>query len=163
MSSECVYRDKMKTNLQNIIKFSTIFFVAGFIFFGFNVNSAEAAITISGTTNAGDGISVHFAVDGTPDGSNFGTTASGVWSISSATVTSGQIVVVWFDGVADASESTAVAKYDGTGDMTGIVLNSNVLSIGSVDDQSLTVADLDTSGTGYECTDDEDVMYDIGR
>ena len=39
--------------------------------------------------------------------------------------------------------------------MTGIVLNTNVLSIGSVDDQSLTVANADL----YDCNSDEDVMY----
>src|SRR6185295_6831994 len=46
-------------------------------------------------------------------------------------------------------------------DMTGMVLNTNVLSIGSVDNQSLTLTNMDTAGTGYDCTDDEDVMYSV--
>src|SRR3989338_1440853 len=111
-------------------------------------------ITISGTTNAGDGITVAVAVNGTLAGQT-GSTASSAWSISGVTVTSGQIITVFFDAQADSAESTAVAKYDGTGDMTGIVLNTNVLSVGSVDDQSLTVANLDL----YDCNADEDVMY----
>src|SRR3989338_3101741 len=119
----------------------------------------NAVINLSGTTNAADSLTVRVAVNGSL-AAETGTTATSAWSISNVTVNSGEVVVVWLDGVADSAESTAVAKYDGTGDMTGIVLNTNVLSIGSVDDQSLTVADLDPSGTGYECTDDEDVMYD---
>src|SRR3989344_3524924 len=111
-------------------------------------------ITISGTTNAGDGITVAVAVNGTLAGQT-GSTASSAWSISGVTVTSGQIITVFFDAQADSAESTAVAKYDGTGDMTGIVLNTNVLSIGSVDNQSLTVANADL----YDCNSDEDVMY----
>ncbi|MES2315751.1 MAG: hypothetical protein V4486_03405 [Patescibacteria group bacterium] len=117
-------------------------------------------ITISGTTNAGNGLTVKVAVNGSVSGST-GSTSSGAWSISSVAVTSGQVVVVWFDGVADNAESTAVAKYDGSGNMTGIVLNTNVLSIGSVDNQSVTLTDMNPTGTGYDCSDDEDVMYNV--
>jgi len=133
-----------------------IFLFISFIFFaGPNIHKAYA-IAISGTTNLGDLTDViKIAVDGTLDSAS-GSITSSTWTITPATTpTTGQIVVVFVNGQADSGESTAVAKYDGTGDMTGIVLNSNVLSIGSVDDQSLTVANLDL----YDCNADEDVMY----
>jgi hypothetical protein len=45
----------MKTNLQKIIKIGAIIFVAGFIFFTFNTDKAEAAtyacVSVSGATN----------------------------------------------------------------------------------------------------------------
>ncbi|OGI65149.1 hypothetical protein A3A95_04190 [Candidatus Nomurabacteria bacterium RIFCSPLOWO2_01_FULL_39_18] len=117
-----------------------------------------AAATVSGTTNAADSLTVRVAVNGSL-AAQTGTTSGGIWSISSVSVQSDQAITVFLtdgDGdIADSSEATAVAKYDGTGDMTGIVLNTNVLSVGSVDDKSLTVADLDL----YDCNADEDIMY----
>jgi hypothetical protein len=114
-----------------------------------------AGFVISGTSNCGCASTVKVAINGVLDGTHSGTVSSGNWSISGTSVSTGQVVVVWLDNVADSAESTAVAKYDGTGDMTGIILNTNVLSIGSVDDQSLTLTNLDT----YDCASDEDVMY----
>ncbi len=112
------------------------------------------SVTISGTSN-GTG-TVKVAINGVLDATHTGTISAGNWSISSVTITSGQIAVVWIDGTADdTTESTAVFKYDGTGDMTGIVLNANVLSIGSIDNQSLTAANLGL----YDCDDDEDIMH----
>jgi|GEM_PF-3077857 len=118
--------------------------------------SFASAITISGTTNAADSLTVRVAVNGSLKAQT-GTTGSGTWSIASVSVASGQTAVVWLNGVADSAESTAVAKYDGSGDMTGIVLNTNVLSVGSVDNQSLTLTNMDT----YDCANDEDVMYRV--
>ena len=41
--------------------------------------------------------------------------------------------------------------------MTGLVLNTGVLSVGSVDNQSLSLTNLDL----YDCSADEDVMYSV--
>ena len=115
--------------------------------------SPPTGITISGTSNLASG-TVAVAVNNALQAQT-GTISGGTWSIASVTVTSGNIVTVWVDGAADANESTGVAKYDGAGDMTGMVLNQHVLSIGSVDNQSLTVTNLGQ----YDNDDDEDIMH----
>ena len=71
-------------------------------------------------------------------------------------VNSGDEITVWFDGVLDSAESTAVTKYDGSGDITGMVLNTNQLTVGSDDNQSMTVAEI----SQYDCDSDEDIMHD---
>src|SRR3989344_1684006 len=121
------------------------------------VGNCGGTFSIFGTTNLGDSVTIKVAVNGAV-AAQAGTTASGDWSIASVTAGTDDIIVVWADNVADSSETTAVAKYDGTGDMTGMVLNTNVLSIGSVDDEVLDISD---DLVLYDCTDDEDVMYRV--
>jgi endonuclease/exonuclease/phosphatase family metal-dependent hydrolase len=119
--------------------------------------SFVSGITISGSADGNGNAVVKVAynsiVQGTAGTVNAGGTS---WTISGiAAPGSGAVVTVWVDAVTDSSESTAVTKYDGTGDITGMVLNINVLTIGSADNQSLTVPNLDN----YDCTNDEDVMH----
>ncbi len=111
-------------------------------------------ITVSGTSN-GTG-TVNFAVNGVLSGQT-ALIGGGIWSTAGVSINSGETLVAWINGVADNAESTAVAKYDGTGNMTGIVLNENVLSIGSVDNQSISLTEMDT----YSCANDEDVMHSV--
>jgi hypothetical protein len=114
-----------------------------------------AGVTLSGTSNGAG--TVKFARNGTLNGGS-AAISGGTWSISAVSgMAINDILTFWIDNVADSSESTAVAKYDGAGNMTGIILNTNVLSIGSIDDQSLTLANLDL----YDCASDEDVMYRV--
>ena len=112
-------------------------------------------IIVSGTSN-GSG-TVKFAVDGVLSAQS-AVIGGGIWSASSVEVLStGQVVTAWIDGVADSSESTALAKWDGAGSMTGLVLNTGALSIGSVDNQSLSLTNLDV----YDCSADEDIMHSV--
>ena len=120
--------------------------------------AGSCGISISGTSN-GTG-TVKLAINGVLAGQT-AVIGGGTWSASNVTISSDQILVAWIDAVADGAESTAIGKYDGAGDMTGMVLNANVLSIGSVDNQSLTLTNLDPASIGYDCTDNEDVMYSV--
>jgi hypothetical protein len=109
---------------------------------------------ISGTSNLANG-TVAVAVNNVLQSGKTGTISGSSWSIPSVTVNSGDIVTAWVDGAADANESTAVTKYDGSGNITGLVLNQHVLSIGSTDNQSLTVTNLGQ----YDNDQDEDIMH----
>src|SRR6185295_13364927 len=65
---------------------------------------------------------------------------------------------VFIDNVANANEAVAVTKYDGTGNITGLLLYEEHLTVGSDDNQSLTAANLgayDNSVSG-----DEDVFQE---
>ncbi len=132
---------------------------------------AAAGITISGTCDAFDQ-----TTDCTDDGSNAikvaingvvagqtDTTVDGSWSISGVTTpSSGASVIVFVNGsasgdVADSNEAVAVTLYDGTGDIGGMVLYKEHLTIGSNDTPAVvTNAHLDD----YDQTSDEDVFYE---
>ena len=116
-----------------------------------------SGITIAGTSDKSSGETVKVAVNGAlQDGKTDTIAGDGTWSISTVSVASGNIVTVWVDSMADSAESTAVTKYDGDGDIANMVLNNNVLSVGSDDTGvSVTVANLGQ----YDCTDNEDVMH----
>ncbi len=108
-------------------------------------------INISGTSNSSGG-TVRVAVNGTEQAQT--TTLAGSWTISSVSVSNGNVVVVYVEGV-DSAETTGVSQYDGTGDMTGFVLDTNVLTVGNGDNQTIDLTDL----AGYDCDNDEDVMF----
>jgi hypothetical protein len=87
------------------------------------------------------------------------TTVDGSWSVGITQPNTGDIITVFIDGNADNNEAVAVTKYDGTGDITGVVLYQRHLTIGSADNQTLTNADLasyDNSVSG-----DEDIFFDV--
>jgi len=115
-------------------------------------------VSISGTTDLADASNViKVAVNGALDSAS-GSITSGTWTITLASgITSGQVLVVYVDGSVDRYESTNVSKYDGTGNLSGLVLNAKVLTIGSADNQSISLTNLDT----YDCSADEDVMYSV--
>jgi len=111
-------------------------------------------ITISGSANGNDGATVMVAVEGSVQAQT-DTIASSAWEITGVDVpTADDIITVWVDNVSDANETTAVTKWS-AGDVTGMVLDTNVVSLGSNQDTSLTVTELNT----YDCTEDEDVMH----
>ncbi len=114
----------------------------------------ETGIDISGTSNSSG--TVNLAINSIFQLGQTATISGGTWTISGATKpSSGNTVTVWIGGAAVADESTGVTKYDGIGDITGMVLDQHVLSIGSVDDQSLTVTNLGQ----YDNDQNEDVMH----
>ncbi|MDQ5971334.1 MAG: hypothetical protein QG566_280, partial [Patescibacteria group bacterium] len=62
------------------------------------------------------------------------------------------------DNVTDNLESTAVTKYSGTGDISGMVLNTNILTIGSNQNNSVSVTNLGLCDVDTGCLD-EDIMH----
>ncbi|MFA5051923.1 MAG: helix-turn-helix domain-containing protein, partial [Patescibacteria group bacterium] len=126
-----------------------------------NVNSTNntnwnfgGTISIGGTANGNDAATVMVAINGTPQAQT-GTIGSGTWTISGVTPPSaGQTITVWVDNVTDANESTGITKW-ASGNVTGMVLNTNVVTIGSNQNQTLTV----TEATQYTGASDEDVMH----
>jgi lipopolysaccharide export system protein LptA len=124
-------------------------------------------LTVSGTakkfdesTNVTAGTTVAVAVNGSLKVGKTGTVdASGNWSIANVTVFPGDTVTVWLSGVADNLEGVAVTKYDGEGEVTGLKLYEQHLSIGADDATTITNANLglyDNSVSG-----NEDIFYDV--
>jgi len=124
-----------------------------------------------GTPCTDDGADqIKVAVNGTLD-SGVDAVVDGAWSLSISQPSTGAILVIFRDGEATASEeATTVVKYDGSGNVDGVKMYQSQLVIGTDSgsantDQTITVADLDTTGNGYENNgnggDDEDVLYDV--
>ena len=127
---------------------------------------APPTINIGGTckqqdeaTNCADGRTIRVAVNGTLRAQTT-TTSAGAWTIAGVIEPIiNDIVTVYIEGVADANEAVAVTKYDGSGNITGVQLMEEHLTIGSDDNQTLTNADLgqyDNSVSGSE-----DVFHDV--
>jgi hypothetical protein len=129
------------------------------------VTYTSSTISISGSckdydqsTNCPDSQTVKVAVDGTLQAQTT-TTSSGAFTISGVTASSGAIITVFLDNVVDANEAVAVTKYDGTGDISGVLLYEEHLTIGSADNQTISninLAQYDNSVSG-----DEDIFYEI--
>ncbi len=111
-------------------------------------------VTVSGTTNLPDATIVLVAVNSSATG-GIGVVIGGNWSLSITDPQTDDIITIWGDGIDDASETTAVTKYSGSGNIGGMVLTMNTLSIGSDQNTTLTLANLSL----YSCVNDEDVMH----
>jgi hypothetical protein len=120
---------------------------------------APSVITVSGTSNLASGV-VALAINANRK-LETGSISGGIWVINDVPQPiEGDVITVWIDGVTDANESTAVTKYLSGITISGMVLNQNVFSVGSDDNQSLTVANLglydyDSGSDGG----DENVMH----
>ncbi len=109
---------------------------------------------ISGTANGNNGATVKVAIGASVQAQTT-TISGGTWTIADVTRPSvGTVVSVWIDGVADSLESTAVTLYNAA-PLNSLVLDTNVLSLGSNQNQSLSLTNLNS----YDCTEDEDVMH----
>lgn len=128
--------------------------------------SASSTIDISGTckqlnqstdcTNTG---TVRVAVNGTLQAQTQ-PTVGGTWTISGVTApSSGAVITVFIDAAGEANEAVAVAKYDGTGNITGIELIEEHLTVGSDDNQILTNTDLSQYDNSISI--DEDVFHEV--
>jgi hypothetical protein len=141
-----------------------------------SLTTAAPTVTLSGgcftdetegTACTDDGSNqIKVAVNGTLD-SGVDTVVDGSWSLNIATtLAANDILVVFIDGEAtETEEATTVVKYDGSGNITNVKLYQSQLVIGTDSgstntDQTITAADLNTAGNGYENSDDEDVLYD---
>ena len=123
-------------------------------------------ISISGTckqadktTNCTDVGTIKYAINDTIQAETQETVA-GTWTISGIIEPSnGDIITVFIDGAGEADEAVGVTKYDGDGDITGIELIAQSLSIGSDDNATITNDDLaqfDNSVSG-----DEDIFHEV--
>lgn len=123
-------------------------------------------ITISGscdaydqTTDCGDTGTIKVAVNGVVNESDVQATVAGSWSILNFPgMAADAIVSIFIDGAADADEAVAVTKYIGSGDITGIKLFKEHLTIGSNQNNSLTNTDLAIFDN--EASADEDIFYE---
>ena len=91
--------------------------------------------------------------------SNTGTIAGGTWSISNVTAFAGDVVTVWVDGAAEADEAVAVFVYDGIGDITGVELFEQHLSLSS--DENATTTNALLSAYDNSVSGDEDIFFDV--
>lgn len=111
-------------------------------------------VQASGTANANNGATVKIALGNSVQAQTT-TISSGTWTITDiARPSAGTVVTVWVDNVADNLESTAVTIYN-SAPITGLTLNTNTLSLGSNQNQSISLTNLNS----YDCTEDEDVMH----
>ncbi|MFA7466024.1 MAG: VCBS repeat-containing protein, partial [Parcubacteria group bacterium] len=113
---------------------------------------------VSGSSDMRTGSTVRVAVDGTLDTSHTGTISAtdGTWSVPLGTVSKGDSVIVFVED-SEGNESTAIAIYDGVGDIDGMVLDQNTLTIGSDDYQEILLSDLDD----FQNSDNENVMHSV--
>ena len=111
-----------------------------------------SGIDIAGTSDGSSG-TVKVAVNGSIQAQT--TTLAGTWTITGVSVSTGNVVTVFVDAVGEAAETTGVTIYDGTGNIGGMVLNANVLTIGSDDNATLALTDLG----GIDNDDNENIMH----
>src|SRR3990167_159291 len=170
-----------KLKIKNSFLFLGAFFVAGFIFFGINVNSAEAAITISGTIYtsdlvdfydcSGNTLSVMVEVNGAGDYTADCTANDGTWSVSSVTIgQAGDVVTVFLNGETEKA-ATVIKAEDTVTDIYYMDMAISLLMVGNYSG-SFTNADLDqydntcNSGTGDSdlpfCVDGGDLTVSDG-
>ncbi len=125
------------------------------VFSGDTTWTNGTCVTISGTANANNAATVKTAINGTLQTNSTATISSGTWTLGVPGLSNGNIVTVWVDGVADNLETTAVTKYGGSGNITGMVLDTNVLTVGSNQNNSISVTNLGL----YDADNDEDIMH----
>jgi len=149
-----------------------VFLTLGFVFLFFTLLSilgtskSYALIDISGdcyaydeTTGCGDTGTVTVAF-GNSIQAQVQTTVATNWTITGLTdPATDTVVTVFIDGATDADEAVAVTKYDGTGNITGVKLYKEHLTIGSDDNKSLSNTDLGTMDNSV--SGDEDIFYDV--
>jgi hypothetical protein len=129
------------------------------------VEYVPPTITLSGSckqydqsTNCTDTGAVKYAINGTLQ-AEAQPTVGGTWSITAVKPATNDVVTVFINGAGDSNEAVAVTEYDGTSDITTVQLFERHLSIGSVDDQTLSNTNLsqfDNSVSG-----DEDIFFDV--
>ncbi len=122
-------------------------------------------ITISGaiqgydqSTNVTSG-TVAVSVNGVLQTGKTGAVSGGTWSISNVTVFPGDVVSVFVTAAADSNEAVAIARYDGQGDMDGLVLYERHLTLGSNDATTTPFTNADIGL--YDSTNTEDVFFAV--
>lgn len=113
------------------------------------------SINIMGTSADLSSGTVAVAIDTAVQTGKTGTISGGTWTIAGvAKPASGAVITVWVTG---SPTSSAVTKYNGSGNETGLVLNSHVFSVGSASNQSLILSDIDK----YDYNQDTNVIHQV--
>lgn len=99
------------------------------------------------------------AVNGTPTGQTATTDASGNFTLGNVTAFAGDTVTVYVDDAADVNEAVGVFVYDGFGDMTGVQLYEQHVTITSDETPTSTLAHLSRGDNG--AIGDEDVFFNV--
>ncbi len=124
----------------------------------------SAGIALSGTAQAYDQStnvtagSVAVALNGSLQIGKTGTIAAGAWSIPNVNASPGDVVTVFVNGANEVNEAVSVAHYDGVGDMSGMRLYEQHLTLGSND--ATTTAFTNAQIALYDATNDEDLFFD---
>ena len=122
-------------------------------------------VSMSGTLQANDlttsiaSGTIRVAVNGNLLPST-GTVSAGLWTINNVTAFAGDAVTVFVDGAADEAEAVSFFVYDGTGNMTGIQLFEQYLSISA--DETATTTNALLSSYDYSVSGDEDIFFEVG-
>ncbi|MEM9336469.1 MAG: DUF2341 domain-containing protein [Patescibacteria group bacterium] len=100
------------------------------------------------------------AVNNGPALLNTGTIAGdGTWTLANVTAFAGDIITVWVDGAADPDEAVAVFEYDGVGDITGVTLYEQHLSLQA--DEDSTVFNNNLAAYDNSISGNEDIFFDV--
>lgn len=108
---------------------------------------------VSSTT----GGTVAVAVNGVLQIGKTGSISNGSWFIDNVTYFPGDVITVFITGAADSDEAVGVTVYDGTPDITGMVLYQRHLSIGSDDNATAS----NTALGLYDFTNSEDLFFNV--
>ena len=109
-------------------------------------------------TDCGDTGTIRVAVGATLQAQTQPTVA-GTWTVAEIVKpAANSIITVYVEGAANADKANAVTKYDGTGDVTGVSLFKEHLSIGSNDNASLINTDIGTYDNSVSAS--ADVFFD---
>lgn len=123
----------------------------------------SAGITISGSAQQFDESSnvtagtVAVALNGVLQTGKTGTISGGSWSIANVNASPGDIVTVFVSGANETNEAVALARYDGVGDMSGMRLYEQHVTLGS--DDATTTPFTNASFAFYDYTNDEDIFF----
>lgn len=122
-------------------------------------------ITVSGTAydyNASTTISggtVAVAVNGILQiGRTATIQANGTFTIANVTAFENDVITVFISGATDVNEAIGVTKYDGIGDVAGMVLARRHLTLGSQDVLTINNAEIGL----YDNSDNEDIFFALG-
>ena len=130
------------------------------------VNVENPSINISGsckqddqTTNCTDTGTIKVAINGSIQ-AQVQNTVAGTWTISGITSpNSGDVVTVFIDGAGEADEAVAVTTYDGSGNVEGMELIEQRMTIGNNDNRTISNVDLAAYDNGV--SGDEDIFHEI--
>lgn len=110
-------------------------------------------------TNCTDVGTVRVAVNGSLKAQTQATVA-GTWTISGVLQPqSGDVITVFIDAAGETDEAVAVTTYDGSGDIDGVELIAQRLSIGNIDNRTITNASLSQYDNGV--SGDEDIFHEV--
>ncbi|MBZ0166355.1 MAG: LamG domain-containing protein, partial [Candidatus Omnitrophica bacterium] len=120
---------------------------------------AEEALmlSLSGPSNLANGTSVRWAQNALLR-SHSTTVVNGSFNLSvDGTISAGDVITIWADGVAEANEATVVTKaHASEANMSGLMLHTGTLHMGHTEGTfTINMTDLGQ----YDNNDDEDIIY----